>query len=68
MRGSGAGGQHRNHGLAVRARHLPTGIEVRCESRASIGTGSWRCGYSRRGSPIERARRDGARADDVAGR
>jgi len=32
IRGSGAGGQHRNRtASAVRLTHLPTGIEVRCE-------------------------------------
>lgn len=36
MRGSGAGGQHRNKtDSAVRARHRSSGLEVRCESERS---------------------------------
>lgn len=38
MRGSGAGGQNRNkRDTAVRLRHIPTGLEVRCESERTQG-------------------------------
>jgi len=38
MRGSGAGGQNRNkRDTAVRLRHRPTGVEVRCEAERTQG-------------------------------
>jgi peptide chain release factor 1 len=69
MRGSGAGGQHRNKtDSAVRLRHRPTGLVVRCESerdqsqnrriaRAVMRTRLWELEQSRIGTARDATRR-----------
>lgn len=69
MRGSGAGGQHRNKtDSAVRLRHRPTGLVVRCESerdqsqnrriaRAVMRTRLWELEQTRIGTARDTTRR-----------
>ncbi len=66
-RGSGAGGQHRNkRDTAVRIRHLPTGLDVRCEAERSQhdNLATAMAVLRARIWQAEQARVSGARADD----